>query len=536
MSLVIKRRVDLKKNLESLSIILIGFVYLIGITRLQNSYEQSIVLANYACHFFKIIFAISMLIVAFNHLNSEDNFRISYLGISYFLLIFLIIISLDLYKNGFDWRHNIKYLKMRSFINLFEMLGIFICALFISSKAEMIKWIKYEAALITIGIIFLSLKNNPLDALIYRYTYEELSISTHVFSLIIIVLGNIICINKVKPYIHIFKYYWCIYMGLQIISHSLLIVFSINGSLISFIIGQIASVMCYICILNFIEHITLAVVWKEMDQGLVIKLEQLDEENMENRLLIKSAHIIEKEVQQINAKAQQLKTKLESPKYAQNIRYIEKISNNCNRLTKLSKNIVDLNNIERGKINSTFQTTNLTSLVQMIIASVEPYVENLGIHLEYKINKDPVYCHIDVEAIERVVLNLVSNAIKYNKQNGSIEVYVTEKNQKAFLCVRDTGIGIPKDKLQIIFNRFERGDSGLARMQEGSGLGLAIVKSIVDIHKGEIKILSREHHGTLISISLPACDSQKVESHKALKADEKILKQKIEVEFSDLGM
>ena len=526
----------MKKNLESISIILIGFVYLMCITKLQSSYEQSIVLTNYACHFFKIIFAISMLIVSFSYLNSEDNFRTSYLGISYFLLIFLIVISLDLFDNGFGWRHNISYLKMRFFINLLEILAIFICAFFISSKIEMVKWIKYEILLITIGIIFLSLKNNLLDKLIYQYNYNELSMGTHIFSLSIILLGNILCIPIVKPYIHIFRYYWCVYMGLQILSHSLLIVHSINGSLISFIIGQIASVMCYICILNFIEHITLAVVWKGMDQGIVIKLEQLDEEKTENQSLIKSAHVIEKEVEKMNNKAQQLKIKLECEKYAKNIRYIEKISNNCNRLTKLSKNIVDLNNIERGKSNIVFKTTNLTSLVEMIIASVEPYVENLGICLEYKINKDPVYCNIDVEAIERVVLNLISNAIKYNKKNGSIEVYVTEKNQRAFLCVKDTGIGIPKDKLQSIFNRFERGDSGLARMQEGSGLGLAIVKSIVDIHRGEIKILSTDKDGTLISISLPACESPSIEDHQILKSNENILKQKIEVEFSDLGM
>ena len=97
-------------------------------------------------------------------------------------------------------------------------------------------------------------------------------------------------------------------------------------------------------------------------------------------------------------------------------------------------------------------------------------------------------------------------------------------------------IGIPKEKLQTIFNRFERGDSGLARIQEGSGLGLAIVKSIIEIHRGEIKILSTENKGTLVSISLPICDSNKIEAYKALKADEKVLQKKIEVEFSDLGM
>ncbi len=533
---MIKRGIDLKKNLEIISIIVIGFVYLIGITRLKNSYEQNILLVKYACDFLKVIFATSMLIVAFNNLDTEENFRPSYLAISYFLLIFTMIISLDLYNNGANWQHNIKYLKMRWIISLFEILWVFICSLFITSKVQMIKWIKYEVVLIGVACIYLFSKNTPMDLLVRNYGYENLSIVAHILNLLILVLGNIVCMNRVKSHAQIFKYYWFVFMTLQVVSHSLLIVFSINGSLISFIVGQVTSLMCYICVLNFIEHMTLAVVWKEMDKGIDIKLEQLDEEYFENQLLIKSANIIEKEVHKINVKAQQLKTKIESGAYSNNVRYVEKISNNCNRLTKLSKNIVDLNNIERGKVGISFEITNLSQLVEMLIASIEPYMERLGIELEYKMNKLPVYCDIDSEAIERVVLNLISNAIKYNKQNGSIQVYVTEKRQRAFLCVKDTGIGIPKEKLQTIFNRFERGDSGFARRQEGSGLGLAIVKSIVDIHKGEIKILSTEHIGTLISISLPVCDRNKIEAYKTLKADEKVLQKKIEVEFSDLGM
>ncbi|ADZ83339.1 integral membrane sensor signal transduction histidine kinase [Cellulosilyticum lentocellum DSM 5427] len=532
----IKRGIDLKKNLEIISIIAVGFVYLIGITKLQISYEQSVLLTKYTCDFLKIIFATSMLIVALNNLDTAENFRPSYLAISYFLLIFAMIISLDLYNNGVNWQHNIKYLKMRWIISLSEILWVLICVLFITSKVQMIKWIKYEVLLSSIMCIYLFSEYTPVDFLVRQYSYESLSIVAHVFSLLILILGNIVCINKVKSHVQIFKYYWCVFMTLQVISHGLLIVFSINGSLISFVVGQIASVICYICILNFIEHITLTIVWKEMDQGIDIKKEQLDEEDFENQLLIKSANIIEKEVKKINAKAQQLKIKLESGTCYSNIRYVEKISNNCNRLTKLSKNILDLNNIEKGKVSICLQITNLSELVEIIIASIEPYMERLGITLEYKMNKHPIYCDIDCEAIERVVLNLISNAIKYNKQKGSIQVYVTEKRQRAFLCVKDTGIGIPKEKLQTIFNRFERGDSGLARIQEGSGLGLAIVKSIIEIHRGEIKILSTENKGTLVSISLPICDSNKIEAYKALKADEKVLQKKIEVEFSDLGM
>lgn len=526
----------MRKNLELIGIILVGFIYLISITKLKNSYEQNVIIINYTCDFLKVIFSTTMLIVAFNNLETRVNSKASYLALSYSLLIYAMLIALNLYNNGVNWQHNMQYLKMKWLINLCEILWVFICALRIHSKKSMIRWVKGQAIVVGLISIFLFYGNVPINGLVNEHGYKKLIILAHMICLLIIVTGNSVCINKVKPYTHIFRCYWCVFTALQFIYHGLIIGFVIKGAMIMLILGQVASVMCYICVLNFIKYMTLGVAWKEMDQGIVVKSEQLNEENVENKLLIKSAHIIDEEVQKINVKVQHLNQKLKAENDQYHIKYVSKIANNCNRLTKLSKNIVDLNNMERGKDNIIFQTTNLTELVEMLIASVEPYVERLGIKLEYKKGKSPVYCNIDAEALERVMLNLISNAIKYNKQGGSIQIYVTEKNQRAFVCVKDTGIGIPKEKLQAMFNRFERGDSGLARKQEGSGLGLAIVKSIIERHKGEVKILSIEGKGTLVSMNLPVCEEYRVTASQSSRGDEQVLKKKIEVEFSDLGM
>lgn len=131
-----------------------------------------------------------------------------------------------------------------------------------------------------------------------------------------------------------------------------------------------------------------------------------------------------------------------------------------------------------------------------------------------------------------MLLNLISNAIKYSKPNGKISIYINEKQERAYICVEDTGIGIPEEKLKNIFERFERVETGFARTQEGSGLGLAIVKNIIEAHQGKINICSKENQGTLVSLNLPIYQGQK---NRQLDIRSKAtLKRKIEVEFADL--
>lgn len=136
--------------------------------------------------------------------------------------------------------------------------------------------------------------------------------------------------------------------------------------------------------------------------------------------------------------------------------------------------------------------------------------------------------------IERVMLNLLSNAIKYTPDNGSIQVNITSDSQEVIICVKDTGAGIPQDKLDIIFERFGQANDTLNRRCEGSGIGLSLVKAIVEMHGGKIKVYSDIGKGTEFVFTIPI---------KLLDEDDDIVLnysnkdshiEKCQIEFSDI--
>ena len=114
----------------------------------------------------------------------------------------------------------------------------------------------------------------------------------------------------------------------------------------------------------------------------------------------------------------------------------------------------------------------------------------------------------DEGRLREVVVNLVDNAVKYNRPGGHVYVSLREEEQRVLLQVTDTGIGIPEDKQKRVFERFYRADVSHSDKIEGSGLGLSIVKHIVDQHQGRISLTSKENSGTRITVSFPAYREQ----------------------------
>jgi len=110
---------------------------------------------------------------------------------------------------------------------------------------------------------------------------------------------------------------------------------------------------------------------------------------------------------------------------------------------------------------------------------------------------------VDRDKFEQVVLNVLSNAVKYTDEGGQIDVDVYEKHGTARIIVKDNGIGIPEASLPRIFERFYRVDKARSRAMGGTGLGLAITKQILEEHNGSIEVESREGEGTTMKITLP---------------------------------
>lgn len=209
------------------------------------------------------------------------------------------------------------------------------------------------------------------------------------------------------------------------------------------------------------------------------------------------------------------------------------IKQNCYRLTKLINNIVDLSKIESGFFKLNLSNENIVEVTENIVQSVSEYIKRKEINIIFDTNIEEKIIACDPEKIERIILNLISNAIKFSNLGGSIFIKVLDKGSIVEISVEDTGIGIEKKYLDNIFGRFQQVDKSLSRNVEGSGIGLSLVKSIVEMHGGKISVDSEIGKGSIFKVELPA---RIIKSSKVIEKNKQINNkiQMINVEFSDI--
>ncbi len=215
-------------------------------------------------------------------------------------------------------------------------------------------------------------------------------------------------------------------------------------------------------------------------------------------------------------------------------KYLKIMKQNCYRLLRLVNNLIDITRIDAGFFNIQLKNHNIVSVVEEITLSVAEYIENKGVHLQFDTDVEEKLLACDADKIERIMLNLLSNATKFTEPEDSIEVIVEDKGSIVAITVRDTGIGIPKDKQELIFERFRQVDKSFIRNHEGSGIGLSIVKSLAELHGGRVYMESELGEGTSFTIELPV---RVVPDEHAEGTMENTYQSKIErinVEFSDI--
>lgn len=218
------------------------------------------------------------------------------------------------------------------------------------------------------------------------------------------------------------------------------------------------------------------------------------------------------------------------------IRNMGVIKQNCYRLMRLIDNMIDVTRYDTGNFKMRLANQNIVSIIENISLSVVKYAEEKGVTLIFDTEVEEKEICCDSDMIERIMLNLISNSLKFTDPGGFIYINAYDKEDKFIFSVRDTGIGMPTDKLSLIFDRFRQLDTSLNRNQEGSGLGLSIVKALVDAHKGNITVSSEIGMGTMFVIELPAavlCEDNKEIPKTSFEKHCDML-QKIEKEFSDI--
>lgn len=216
-------------------------------------------------------------------------------------------------------------------------------------------------------------------------------------------------------------------------------------------------------------------------------------------------------------------------------KYINTMKQNCYRLLRLTNNLIDITKIDVGYFEIYKTNINIINLIENITLSVADYIESKGLSIIFDTDIEEKIIACDPDKIERIILNLLSNAVKFTEPGGEIMVSIENGIENICIKVKDTGRGIPEEKLNLIFERFVQVDRSLTRDHEGSGIGLSIVKALIELHGGKIYANSQIGHGTEIIIYLPCKLVGKADNlHLMSNSTEKNNVEKINIEFSDI--
>lgn len=218
------------------------------------------------------------------------------------------------------------------------------------------------------------------------------------------------------------------------------------------------------------------------------------------------------------------------------MKYAALIRHNSFRLTRIVSNILDITKVDSGFYNLNMKNDDIVSFTEDIVMSIVNYAENKGISVVFDTEVEEHLLAFDKESLERVLLNLLSNAIKFTHAGGNIFVNlsVDEEREVVLIDVEDNGIGIPKDNLDKIFDRFIQVNKSTTRDNEGTGIGLSIVKKLMNLMGGDCTVTSTLNVGTTFTVTLKDVVVDEVPEILPAKELRSNTIKRVEIEFSDL--
>lgn len=184
-------------------------------------------------------------------------------------------------------------------------------------------------------------------------------------------------------------------------------------------------------------------------------------------------------------------------------KYVSIVLNETQRLTKLTNSLLTLNNLNTRGILLDITDFDINQVIRSTAASFEGTCLKKSIAIELILTDEIMYVTADMSKIQQVLYNLIDNAIKFSHYNSVIKIETTEKKNKIFVSVKDTGIGIPKEDLKLIWDRFYKSDLSRGKDKKGTGLGLSITKEIIHSHNEHINVISTPGEGSEFIFSLP---------------------------------
>jgi len=214
------------------------------------------------------------------------------------------------------------------------------------------------------------------------------------------------------------------------------------------------------------------------------------------------------------------------------VKCIDSIKRNSYRLSKFINNMIDLSKIESGFFELNLSNNDIVEVVEDMVMAVTEFTESKGIRIIFDTDIEEKIIACDPEKIDKIVLNLISNAIKFSKIGGEISVNIKNKIEFIEISVEDNGIGIKKEYMHKIFDKYNQIDKSLSRNAEGTGVGLSLVKSIVELAGGSINVESKLGIGSKFTVKLPS--KRVLQQNMQFNNSMRNGKENIKVEFSDV--
>lgn len=214
--------------------------------------------------------------------------------------------------------------------------------------------------------------------------------------------------------------------------------------------------------------------------------------------------------------------------------HMDIIKRNAYKILKLINNLIDTTKLEKQHYNLKRENLDIINLIEWNIASIDKYAKQKDISLVFDTNVEDCIMAIDPEAIDRIMMNLISNAIKFSPKGKSIYINAWKNINQLVISIKDEGIGIPKEEQKAIFNRFVQSSKNKNNENCGSGIGLDLVRYLTKAHNGTIELRSEENKGSEFIIKLPIeiLKGSKSITDRCLNAKSKV--ELFELEFSDI--
>lgn len=210
------------------------------------------------------------------------------------------------------------------------------------------------------------------------------------------------------------------------------------------------------------------------------------------------------------------------------------VKRNCYKILKLINNIIDITKLNQMHFKINRQNIDIINLIEWNISSIDKYAKLKNISLVFDTNVEECMIAVDISSFDRIIMNLISNAIKFSNENSCIFINVLKENDYITISVKDEGIGIPKSEQKTIFNRFIQSTKNNRNEYSGSGIGLDLVFNLVKAHGGVVELISNEGVGSEFKVKIPIFKVNNIMENNIHNMNLNNKVDVFEVEFSDI--